>query len=475
MSNDKTKSYTTGHNYTGYGGSQGTTPYVSSFKSCDHPPKPIKAGDVEIYACARRDVNIAVKEGFDVISPLVQTVSSEFNGFYGLLLWFPIPDMTAPEPMRLRIHALRLIALARAGNRVVTFCEGSHGRTGTVIATCIGLLEPDIDPIDAVRERHCKDACETYKQIEAVFKACGREVPECWKESTAYKKYQPTWAQQGLTWSSTSKDVTNDIVGGGELWTCDMCNEVGGTGKNKLHWYGQVRAHKDCYDLAEKQFRDKQALIKANGQSSTAPSADSPPAVVSDTQKNALPIGGYHVNNRENDCCARVECGWLRKYHNPMGKHPCEGFLEAAPIPGDVVTTTDVEESPDGNRPFFDRWSGKQRQKYSTVKNEKDQFGDLICPLCEYLIVDPYTAQKVIGTAQHTNCATARHNLNAVPLCIGCSADFALPEKGLYCPTCEEAIDLAEENIDQDPTVPTIIVNNNGTIIDAETDKKKLE
>jgi protein-tyrosine phosphatase len=47
----------------------------------------------------------------------------------------------------------------------VIFCTASHGRTGTVIAGLIAMLEPETDdPIEAVRKRHCGQAVETREQ-----------------------------------------------------------------------------------------------------------------------------------------------------------------------------------------------------------------------------------------------------------------------------------------------------------------------
>jgi protein-tyrosine phosphatase len=52
---------------------------------------------------------------------------------------------------------------------VLIFCLGSHGRTGTVIAGLIAMLEPEVDdPIEAVRKRHCGKSVETREQAEWV-------------------------------------------------------------------------------------------------------------------------------------------------------------------------------------------------------------------------------------------------------------------------------------------------------------------
>ncbi len=67
-----------------------------------------------------------------------------------------------------------------AGDDLLAFCAGSHGRTGTFLASLIALLEtPEEtpDPIAAVRERHCVKAVETRKQAEGIFALRGTTVP----------------------------------------------------------------------------------------------------------------------------------------------------------------------------------------------------------------------------------------------------------------------------------------------------------
>lgn len=64
---------------------------------------------------------------------------------------------------------------------LLAFCAGSHGRTGTFLASLIALLEtPEEtpDPIAAVRERHCHEAVETRAQAEAIFALRGQPVPQ---------------------------------------------------------------------------------------------------------------------------------------------------------------------------------------------------------------------------------------------------------------------------------------------------------
>jgi hypothetical protein len=81
----------------------------------------------------------------------------------------------------------------RRGKRVLAFCAGSHGRTGTFLASLIALLESEDetpDPIAAVRQRHCREAVETRRQAQAVFALRRRRMP------ARYRKEFPAMASK---------------------------------------------------------------------------------------------------------------------------------------------------------------------------------------------------------------------------------------------------------------------------------------
>lgn len=75
----------------------------------------------------------------------------------------------------------QIIPELEAGNRLLVFCAGSHGRTGLVLGSLIALLEDDSetpDPLLAVRQRHCYHAVETRAQAEAIFALRGQTLPD---------------------------------------------------------------------------------------------------------------------------------------------------------------------------------------------------------------------------------------------------------------------------------------------------------
>lgn len=64
------------------------------------------------------------------------------------------------------------------GKRLTFFCFGGHGRTGTVLASLVALLESQIaDPIDAIRKRYCVNAVETSDQARGIFALRGEASP----------------------------------------------------------------------------------------------------------------------------------------------------------------------------------------------------------------------------------------------------------------------------------------------------------
>ena len=152
-------------------------------------------------------------------------------------------DFNAPKPETWRLIVDYIGGIAESGKRVLIFCTGGHGRTGTLAASLIAKFEPNIDdPIVAVRERYCEHAVESAAQREAIYEILGRELPEKYKAV----KYVPgkgsstisTWDATTRTWKYTDaqgKEVTNPYAhvasGGGGYYsgqhdckhTCPAC------------------------------------------------------------------------------------------------------------------------------------------------------------------------------------------------------------------------------------------------------------
>ena len=145
-----------------------------------HCGQAVKVGPYEIFAGGTRDLR---GNHLDEIKP---TVLIPLTGGWDHLLdfgmWYtvfaaPLRDFGGvPEVWDWFID--QVIKELENGEKVLTFCVGSHGRTGCFLASLIAKLEPETeDPIAAVRERHCSHAVETLKQAEAVFALKGQALP----------------------------------------------------------------------------------------------------------------------------------------------------------------------------------------------------------------------------------------------------------------------------------------------------------
>jgi protein-tyrosine phosphatase len=122
--------------------------------------EPIKAGPYEVFASGL--LHHPDFENFDVLVPLDHQY--RYNGNREVIMAI-IPDYHPPGPDFAGILRDRVIPALEAGKRVLIFCLGSHGRTGTAIAGLIAMLEPEVDdPIEAVRKRHCGKSVETPEQ-----------------------------------------------------------------------------------------------------------------------------------------------------------------------------------------------------------------------------------------------------------------------------------------------------------------------
>jgi protein-tyrosine phosphatase len=137
------------------------------FKPCSKNhvgAEPIKVGPYEVYAGGLSYLRNPSQqfEQFDVLVPL----EGRFIDYgYREVVWALIPDFHPPGPEIINILKDEVIPAIKADKKVLVFCTASHGRTGTVLAGLIALLEPETDdPIAAVRKRHCECSVETVEQ-----------------------------------------------------------------------------------------------------------------------------------------------------------------------------------------------------------------------------------------------------------------------------------------------------------------------
>lgn len=161
---------------------------------CEHRGGAVRIGPFTVLAGGALYLQPADLRGADVLIPLTERMPvGEFGRAY-VVLAAPLQDFGGvPEGWGDFLRE-QVIPLLMEGKKLLAFCGASHGRTGVFLASLIALLEPETaDPIEAVRQRHCREAVETLAQAKAVFALRGKPVPsqyetEFWLKAHAGSK-----------------------------------------------------------------------------------------------------------------------------------------------------------------------------------------------------------------------------------------------------------------------------------------------
>jgi hypothetical protein len=151
--------------------------YNESLYHCARTPKCITVGGKRIWAGGRMYLSPQDIAGYDLLVPLTQLMPFAAGCRYQILA-LPLEDFGGVRA-GFKQHVQEIMKELIAGSKMLVFCDGGLGRTGTVLASLIALMEPETkDPIAAVRERYREFAIETYAQAEAVFALRGQHPPE---------------------------------------------------------------------------------------------------------------------------------------------------------------------------------------------------------------------------------------------------------------------------------------------------------
>lgn len=144
-------------------------------------------GMFEVMAGGTRYLQPADLDAADIVVPLENRVPAAL-GQTVMVLTCTWPDFGPPPDRFEAFLRNRVIPLLWEGRRLLVYCIGSHGRTGTFLASLIALLESSEetpDPIAAARARHCHKAVETLAQAESVFALRGQPLPEKYRREFA--------------------------------------------------------------------------------------------------------------------------------------------------------------------------------------------------------------------------------------------------------------------------------------------------
>ena len=175
-----------------------TSPTTGFFKSHRHEAlEPVIIGGRPIYLGARMDISAAATGQMNMIVTLNGDLPDGPVGHVANLLFCELPDRGGvPSNWKAIVDYIANL-MKREDYKILAYCTGGHGRTGTLGASLIAVMEPDVeDPIAAIRERHCEKAVESAAQAKAIFELKGVEAPE---EYTKIKSvvYQGSSTYQG--------------------------------------------------------------------------------------------------------------------------------------------------------------------------------------------------------------------------------------------------------------------------------------
>ena len=167
-----------------------------------HRGNPVRVGPYTVLAGGTSYLQPEDLSQADILVPLTDRIPvGEFGSFYEILA-APMRDFGGVPPGWETFLKEEVVPLLVGGEKILAFCVGGHGRTGTFLASLIALIETSEetpDPIEAVRARHCRQAVETRAQAEAIFALRGEPLPEKYQREFAPRQ-APTPTSGKLVW-----------------------------------------------------------------------------------------------------------------------------------------------------------------------------------------------------------------------------------------------------------------------------------
>ena len=146
---------------------------------CYHGHQPIVIAGYKVYggSCSRPSVDDAdIYVGLDYSFKIIDKAYPWEDGHSFQYL---INDMQAPKDAVSFVKLIEWLAgEIKLGKKVHIGCIGGHGRTGTVLAALVAIMENRTDAISFVRKHYCTKAVESEKQIEFLVKYFSQEKAE---------------------------------------------------------------------------------------------------------------------------------------------------------------------------------------------------------------------------------------------------------------------------------------------------------
>lgn len=167
-----------------------------------HIGDPVDVGPYTVLVGGYQDLLPEDLEQADILVALTSQLPEVAFGKEYRIIAAPLRDFGGVPNGWEQFLEERIIPLLAERKKLLAYCGASHGRTGTFLGSLIALLESRAetpDPIEAVRERHCRDAVETLEQAEAIFAIRGERLPEKYQhEFSMQRLYEEAKASRGL-------------------------------------------------------------------------------------------------------------------------------------------------------------------------------------------------------------------------------------------------------------------------------------
>lgn len=172
------------------------------------------------YDLAPSKSEVMLSEGFrEQYSPVFSDIWDSYqqvllNGIY--LPWY---DRGAPPLSKLNMLLDWINPLIDQGKRIEIACMGGHGRTGT-LAVCIKLsrLKGDVKPSEVIkelRETYCKEAVESWTQVERIYEVVGMKAPP---EPKSVQTYVPPQMKLSVAVASNTRDLNKWLRQADTVW-----------------------------------------------------------------------------------------------------------------------------------------------------------------------------------------------------------------------------------------------------------------
>lgn len=155
----------------------------SNAPQCQHRGSLVPVGPYTVLAGGTLYLEPEDLQKAEIVIPLSGKVPAGLGQRVSVLAC-PWEDFAPPPEGFEQFLREEVLPLLAEGKRLLIYCSGGHGRTGTFLASLIAILEPETpDPIAAIRARYCQLAVETAEQARSIFALRGKRLPAMYRRS----------------------------------------------------------------------------------------------------------------------------------------------------------------------------------------------------------------------------------------------------------------------------------------------------